>query len=44
MKHIKIKNEQLEEQIELLKKIYNIRTDTKLIAHIVDLEMKKHNL
>jgi len=44
MKHLKINNEQLEQQIELLKQIYNIRTDTKLIAHIVELEMRKHSL
>jgi len=41
MKHIKINNEQLEAQIELLKEIYQITTDTKLIKHIVELEIKR---
>lgn len=44
MKHLKIKNEKLEENIKILKQVYNIKTDTKLIKHIVDLEMRKHSL
>lgn len=42
MKHIKINKPQLEDRIEKLKKVYNIPTDTKLIAHIVELDYNKH--
>jgi precorrin isomerase len=42
MKHLKINNEKLEQQIELLKQIYNIKTDTKLVKHIVNLDYNKH--
>lgn len=41
MKHIKINNPQLEDRIKELKKVYNIATDTKLIAHIVELDYNR---
>ena len=31
-------------KLDKLKKIYNIKTNSKLLAHIVDLELNKHNL
>lgn len=42
MKHIKLQNQQTEQRIDELKKIYNLATDTKLIKHIVDLDYGKH--
>jgi len=42
MKHIKLEDKQTENRIEELKTIYNIATDTKLIAHIVNLDYNKH--
>ena len=32
------------ENIDKLKKIYNIKTNSKILEHIVDLELLKHNL
>ena len=32
------------DKLDKLKKIYNIKANSKLIAHIVDLELNKHNI
>ena len=32
------------QNLEKLKKIYNIKANTKLLEHIVELELIKHNL
>lgn len=34
----------LKEKLRTLKKVYNIKTNSKLIAHIVDLELKKQKI
>jgi len=45
MKTIQIrKNKTLEENIDILKKIYNIKTDTKFLEHLVNLEIKRQGI
>lgn len=35
---------EVQEKLDKLKKIYNIKTNTKLLEHIVNLELLKHNI
>lgn len=35
---------QLRKKLELLRKIYNIDVNTKIIEHIVDMEIMRHDL
>lgn len=34
----------VQEKMDKLKKVYNIKTNTKLLEHIVNLELLKHNI
>lgn len=42
MKNIKIDQQETEANMETLKHIYNIKTDTKLIQQIMQLEIRRH--
>lgn len=35
---------EVQEKMDKLKKVYNIKTNTKLLEHIVNLELLKHNI
>lgn len=37
-------NAEVQEKMDKLKKVYNIKTNTKLLEHIVNLELLKHNI
>ena len=42
MKTIQIRNNpELENQIETLKQVYRIKTDTKMLKHLVELDMRR---
>ena len=41
---IRVSDEKFPDKLNKLKKIYNIKTNSKLINHIVDLELNKHNM
>ena len=44
MKDIRLNNPSLENNLEKLKKIYNIKTITGLLELLVNFEMNKHNI
>lgn len=37
-------NSKIFENLKVLQEIYNIKTNTKLLEHIVNLELKRHDL
>ena len=39
--HIKLKSDFFRKKLDKLKEIYNINTDTKLVEHILNLELQR---
>jgi len=42
MKTIQIRNDTVEKRLEEIKKVYKIKTSSKLIEHLLEIEYKKH--